>query len=97
MTYTIITAAAEPGLDRLHARMPVALDPERWASWLDPAMQDPDAVRALIASPGAGRFETYPVGPRVGSVRNDGPELLEPAALEDLVGVVDPMTGEVLG
>jgi hypothetical protein len=33
----------------------------------------------------------------VNSVRNDGPELLEPAPPEQLVGVVDPATGELIG
>jgi hypothetical protein len=44
-----------------------------------------------------GRFAAYPVGRQVGDVRNTGPQLVEPAALEELDGVVDPMTGEVLG
>ncbi len=97
VTYTIITTAAEPGLDRLHDRMPVVLDPDRWAHWLDPAVQDQATVLDLLASPGPGRFEAYPVSTQVNSVRNDGPELLTPAPAETLVGVVDPMTGEVVG
>jgi putative SOS response-associated peptidase YedK len=97
VTYTIITTAAEPGLDRLHARMPVVLDPDHWQRWLDPAVTDPETVQSLLASPGPGRFEAYPVSTQVNSVRNDGPELLAPAAATDLVGVVDPMTGEVIG
>jgi putative SOS response-associated peptidase YedK len=97
VTYTIITTAAEPGLDRLHERMPVVLDPDRWAAWLDPDVNDPGEVLSLLESPGPGRFVAYPVSGLVSSVRNDGPQLLEPAAPADLVGVVDPMTGEILG
>jgi putative SOS response-associated peptidase YedK len=97
VTYTIITTEAEPGLDRLHARMPVVLDPDRWADWLDPAVKDEGTVRELLESPGPGRFEAYPVSTLVNSVRNDGPELLTPAPAGELVGVVDPMTGEVIG
>lgn len=37
------------------------------------------------------------MGQAVGSTRNNGPELLEPVPGEELVGVVDPMTGEVIG
>ncbi|GAB3218189.1 SOS response-associated peptidase [Angustibacter peucedani] len=96
-TFTIVTTAAEPGLDRLHDRMPVVLPRERWDAWLDPALTAPDDVRDLLAPVEPGRFEAYPVSRRVGDVRNTGPELLEPAALAELVGVVDPMTGEVLG
>ncbi|HNV13068.1 MAG TPA: SOS response-associated peptidase, partial [Dermatophilaceae bacterium] len=36
-TFTIITTAAEPGLDRIHDRQPLVLEPDNWAAWLDPA------------------------------------------------------------
>ncbi|MFL6101523.1 MAG: SOS response-associated peptidase [Actinomycetales bacterium] len=97
VSYTIITTAAEPGLDRIHDRMPVVLDPDHWGQWLDPDLDDPAVVRALLASPGPGRFAAYPVSGLVSSVRNDGPQLLDAAPAEDLVGVVDPMTGEIIG
>ncbi|GAA4346133.1 SOS response-associated peptidase [Angustibacter luteus] len=96
-TFTIVTGPAEPGLDRLHDRMPFVVPRERWDAWLDPARTDPDDVRPLLDPPPPGRFEAYPVSRRVGDVRNEGPTLLEPARREELVGVVDPMTGEVLG
>ena len=96
-TFTIITTAAEPGLDRIHDRMPLVLPPDRWADWLDPTRASPDDVRALMAAVPPGRFAAYPVGRRVGDVRNTGPDLVQPALPEELVGVVDPMTGEVLG
>ena len=96
-TFTIITTDAEPGLDRIHDRMPLVLPPDRWADWLDPTRASPDDVRALMAPVPPGRFAAYPVGRRVGDVRNTGPDLVQPALPEELVGVVDPMTGEVLG
>lgn len=96
-TFTIITTDAEPGLDRLHDRMPFVVPPERWDAWLDPAVDDPDAVRALLQPLPPGRFEAYPVSRRVGDVRATGPDLLRPAPVEELVGVVDPMTGELIG
>ena len=33
----VITGPAEPGLDRIHDRQPLVLEPEEWATWLDPA------------------------------------------------------------
>jgi len=95
VSYAIVTTGAEPGLDRIHDRQPVVLDRDRWTEWLDPAMQAADEVRALLESPGAGRFEAWPVGKAVGSTRNNGPALLEPAPREALQGVVDPVTGEI--
>jgi putative SOS response-associated peptidase YedK len=97
VSYTIVTTAAEPGLERIHDRQPVALDRDLWSTWLDPEVTDGAAVLAMLESPGPGRFAAHPVSTLVNSVRNDGPELLAPAAAADLVGVVDPMTGEVLG
>jgi putative SOS response-associated peptidase YedK len=96
-TYAIVTTAAEPGLDRLHDRMPFVLPRDRWDAWLDPEVTDPEQVRALLAPLPPGRFATYPVSRRVGDVRNTGPELLDPAPPEELQGVLDPATGELIG
>src|SRR5699024_9048075 len=65
VSFTIITTAAEEGLDRVHDRQPVVLEPASWAAWLDPDLTDPDAVQGLLASPGPGRFEAYPISTQV--------------------------------
>ena len=95
-TFAVVTTRAEPGLDRIHDRQPLVLEPEDWAEWLDPGMTDPDEVAGLLAFSQSGRFDAYPVSTSVNSVRSNGPQLLDPAPREDLVGVVDPATGEVL-
>jgi putative SOS response-associated peptidase YedK len=95
-SFTIITTAADPGLDRIHDRQPLVLEPEHFATWLDPDEQDPDVVRGLLEFARPGRFEAYPVGREVGSARVNGPHLLDPAPAGELEGVVDPMTGEVV-
>ena len=61
------------------------------------AERDPDSGRAMLQAPPPGRFVTLPVSTRVNSVRNDGPELLEPAPQDQLIGVLDPATGELIG
>ncbi|HEY9495955.1 MAG TPA: SOS response-associated peptidase [Intrasporangium sp.] len=96
-TFTIITTAADPGMDRIHDRQPLVLEPEQWEQWLDPAEKDPEAVRGLLEFAQPGRFEAHPIGRAVGATSSNGPGLLEPAPREELVGVVDPMTGEVIG
>ena len=35
-SFTIVTTAAEPGLDRIHDRQPLVLEPDDWERWLDP-------------------------------------------------------------
>jgi putative SOS response-associated peptidase YedK len=97
VTFAVITTAAEPGLDRIHDRMPLVLPEDRWRAWLDPQLRDQDAVRALIVPPEPGRFAALAVTNRVNSVRNDGAELLEPAPADQLIGVLDPVTGELIG
>ncbi|HEV7172639.1 SOS response-associated peptidase [Pedococcus sp.] len=96
-TFTIITTAAEPGLDRIHDRQPLVLEPGDWATWLDPTMTDRDEVAHLLAYAEPGRFEAHPVGRAVSSNRSNGPQLVEPAGKDELDGVVDPMTGEIIG
>lgn len=95
-TFTIVTTTAEPGLERIHDRQPLVLDPDQWDEWLDPD-SPPEAVEAMLRTQRPGRFAAHPVGRAVGNSRVNGPQLLEPVGLADLEGVVDPATGEVLG
>ena len=97
VTFAIITGPAEPGLDRIHDRQPLVVDPGQWGDWLDPALTETGAVFGLLSPRAPGRFEAYPVDRAVGNSRNNGPELLRPLGVEELVGVVDPVSGEVLG
>lgn len=96
-TFTILTTEAEPGLDRIHDRQPLVLDPEQWADWLDPELTDPGHVAQMLTPRPPGRFTAYPVSRAVSSNRSNGPQLLDPLPESELRGVVDPMTGEILG
>jgi putative SOS response-associated peptidase YedK len=96
-TFTIITTEAEPGLDRIHDRQPLILEPEDWATWLDPTMQDLDEVKRILSFHQPGRFEAYPISTAVNATGNNGAHLLDPVPESELEGVVDPMTGEVIG
>ncbi|HEY6794643.1 MAG TPA: SOS response-associated peptidase [Kineosporiaceae bacterium] len=96
-TYAVVTTAAEPGLSAIHDRMPLVLPPDRWDDWLDPRQRDPDVVRALLAPPVAGRFVAVPVSARVNAVGNNDAALLEPVPRDQLRGVVDPETNQLLG
>jgi putative SOS response-associated peptidase YedK len=96
-TYAIITTAAEPGLDRIHDRQPLVLERADWFDWLDPTQRELSAVKTHLEFSRPGRFDAYPVGTAVNSTRNNGELLLLPLARADLVGVVDPTTGEIIG
>ena len=96
-TYTIITTAAEPGLDRIHDRQPLVLERAAWDDWLDPAQTDLACIRGHLGFSEPGRFDAYSVGLAVSSSRNNGEQLLVPLERSDLVGAVDPTTGEIVG
>lgn len=81
-TCTVITTAAEDDLGHLHDRMPMMVDPQRWAEWLDPAAGR-ETVLDLLEPAAPGRLEAYPVDAAVGNVRSNGPALTQPLPLED--------------
>ena len=81
-TCTVITTEAEDDLGKIHDRMPLMVEPERWDGWLDPTT-DKDSLLDLLVPAAPGRLEAYPVSTLVGNVRNNGPELLDPLPLED--------------
>jgi putative SOS response-associated peptidase YedK len=84
-TCTVLTTAAEDSLGHIHDRMPLMVERDRWAQWLDPTAAGDDRLELLVpAAPGS--LEAYPVSTLVSNVRNNGPELLEPIPLEEQPG-----------
>jgi putative SOS response-associated peptidase YedK len=81
-TCTVLTTTAEDAVGHIHDRMPLLVEPERYAAWLDPTVSDPDQLRSLLVPAAPGRLEAYPVSTEVNSVRNNGPQLLDPLPTE---------------
>ena len=80
-TATIITTRAEDEVGQIHDRMPMVIDPARWADWLDPTATTPDALHSLLApAAAAAHLTSHPVSTEVNSVRHNGPGLIEPVA-----------------
>lgn len=75
LTCAIVTTAAIGPLRGVHDRMPLILSPERWHAWLS-ATDDLLALLAPPSEPELAAIEIRPVGPAVGDVRNDGPDLI---------------------
>ena len=78
-TFTIVTTTANRTLSAVHDRMPVMLAREHWARWLDPTLQDAGELTALLEPAADNELVLYPVRALVNNVRNNGPELIEPA------------------
>ena len=81
-TCTILTTNAQDDLGRIHDRAPLLVERDKYASWLDPTVSDPDLLGGLLVPAAPGRLEAYPVSTLVNSVKNNGPELVEPLAPE---------------
>jgi putative SOS response-associated peptidase YedK len=79
----IITREAVGELATVHSRMPMFLPKDRWEAWMDPSLQDMDKVRDLFEDfqPDA-HLRFWTVSDAVNSIKNSGPELIEPVDLE---------------
>jgi putative SOS response-associated peptidase YedK len=77
LTCSVLTTAARGELARVHDRMPLILARERWPEWLAGG-GDPGALLSPLTDRELAAIEVRPVGPAVGNVRNNGPQLLEP-------------------
>jgi putative SOS response-associated peptidase YedK len=82
VTCTVITTTAEDELGRIHDRMPMLIERDRWDDWLDPRVGTEEA-RTLLVPPAPGRLTAHPVSTAVNNVRNNGPELIEPLPVDE--------------
>jgi putative SOS response-associated peptidase YedK len=80
---TVITTDAQDDLGRIHDRMPLMLTRGKYDAWLDPDNRDRDQVLGLLEPAAPGLLEAYPVSTLVSDVANNGPELVEPLALQE--------------
>jgi putative SOS response-associated peptidase YedK len=82
-TCTVLTTQAEDAVGHIHDRMPLMVERDRWASWLDPTVSSKDDLLGLLVPAAPGQLEAYPVSPLVSNVRNNGRELVEPIPLDE--------------
>lgn len=74
LSFTVLTCAAGAATRHLHPRSPVVLAEADWDLWLTPGSDAADLMRPAPDE----RVRLVEVGPEVGNVRNDGPELIAP-------------------
>jgi len=77
-SFAIITTTPNELCGEIHNRMPVILKPETWPARLGEEPADPATLKALLAPYPSGGMICWPVGPRVGNVKNNDPSLIEP-------------------
>jgi putative SOS response-associated peptidase YedK len=77
-TCVIITRPSDDVVGAIHDRMPVTLDPRDWDAWLDPELEEPSILEAILGSGFTPDWRSHTVSTLVNSVANDSAELLIP-------------------
>ena len=78
--FSIITTDPTPMAAKFHDRMPVILTSTQAKAWLDPEYKNLEKLESFLAPYKGRNLTSYQVGPTVNSVKNIGPDCLEPAA-----------------
>ena len=73
----IVTTAANDLMRPIHARMPVILDADDYAAWLDP-QQQATALEPLLRPRPLNNFVAFPVSRRVNNTKNNDESLILP-------------------
>jgi putative SOS response-associated peptidase YedK len=73
---SIVTTTPNELMAPIHDRMPVILSRKSEGLWLNPAQQDTDTLKSLLAPYIAADMEAYTVSSLVNSPRNDTPDLI---------------------
>ena len=61
--------------------MPVILAPKTYGRWLGGEPADPVHLLKMLKPFPAERMTAFPIGPRIGNVKNDDAALIEPVAV----------------
>ncbi|QRN79469.1 MAG: SOS response-associated peptidase [Nocardiopsis sp. BM-2018] len=77
---TVVTTAANETMAAVHDRMPVILDADGVARWIDPDETDIEALGELLVPAPPGVVTLYEVSTEVNDVRNRGEHLTRPLA-----------------
>lgn len=80
LSCTVLTTTAQDSLGHVHDRAPLIIPPAMYADWLNPETTDKEKVQAMLEAIPEPVLTPRVVTDRVNSVRNNGPELIEPAA-----------------
>ncbi len=77
-TFAILTTTPNEVVAPLHDRMPVVVAPDGWSRWLDPMIEDVDALADLMTPAPEKSTLTEPVSCRVNSPANDDARCIDP-------------------
>lgn len=73
---TIIVTDANDLVRPIHDRMPVIIDPADYDFWLDPGIQEPEALKPLLVPHAVGKMDAFPVSSKVNRATYDKPDAI---------------------
>ena len=94
-TCCLLTTAPNRVMAPVHDRMPVLLDDEGVARWLDPSTDDAKELACLLRPAPDAALDAFPVSSAVGAVRNDDATNIQPIDVEDSDGPPPPAQGSL--
>ncbi len=77
-TYSIITTEPNKEMSKVHDRMPVILQPDDTSLWLEPSLDEPDAISQLMKPYKDGMLNIVEVSRDVNSSRSDEASYIQP-------------------
>ena len=78
----VITTASNDLMARIHNRMPVIVDPDRYDEWLDPMQQEVAKLNTLLGPYPGEDMMSYPINKLVNNACFDDPRCIEPLVEE---------------
>lgn len=82
-TCAIITTPANTLLSPIHGRMPAIISREKRDHWLDPHLQDPEALASLLVPYPSKEMNAWEVSRSVNSPANDSPKNIKKAKRDE--------------
>jgi putative SOS response-associated peptidase YedK len=79
---TILTTGPNSLVADIHDRMPVIVPPDKYDQWLDPDVNDFDAIRDILKPYDANLMPRYPVSRKLNNSKIDDAEAALPVTLD---------------
>ena len=75
---TIATTEPNEMMSKIHNRMPVILEEDRWDEWLAPDSDDVEGLQSMLVAPPEDVLNFHPVHPRMGNANFNEAAAIEP-------------------
>lgn len=82
-SHTIITGPPNDVMAEIHDRMPMIIRPEDVELWMDDEIREIEPLEPLLQPLTNDEIAMYPVSTAVNNARHNGPELIEPIAIQE--------------